>query len=290
MLNKKISDIVKPISHELKVFERLLKGMVKYDNALLNPDLINFLFSNQKRLRPIFVFLFSKILNIKDTKTVQKIALALELIHSASLIHDDIIDETQIRRNQETFHNKFNTKIAVLLGDLLLSKALTVLSKTNSEIIEIFSKKIKDTILGEIEQNLNLYRVTSENEYIKKTYSKTGNLFMAGLEALFTLQEINSDIKENLKIFLINYSIAFQINNDIKDIKHDEENGNYTLVMLYFLMENSIDEFNEISIDKYVLMAKEKKNIYKKFAIEFLNTVENTVYKKSFLDLCDLTL
>ena len=146
---------IKSIKNEMDTFELELKKIINSQDNFLKDDLEKFMFSNQKRLRPIFVFLFSKILNIQSP-LVLKIALALELLHSATLVHDDIIDEEKIRRLNPTFYAKYGSKLAVLEGDLLLSMALDILSDTSLDILKIFSKKIKMTVLGEIEQNSNL--------------------------------------------------------------------------------------------------------------------------------------
>ena len=236
------------------------------------------MFSNQKRLRPIFVILFSKILNIEDN-IVQKIAIISELIHSASLIHDDVIDEEKIRRNNIPFYKKYDSKTAILLGDWLLAKSLEILSDTNLEISKIFSKRILLTITGEIEQNSSLFKLTDENQYIEKTFQKTGNLFLAGIESLFTMKEINPDIQN----FMINYSTAFQIKNDIKDIKEDSKLGNYTLAMLYYLKDNmDINEAKKLAVSKMLE--------YKNKALFFAQKIEQNVYQKTLIELCKATI
>lgn len=280
-----LQDIISPIKDDLNIFENNLKNIIQDCNNFLLEDMMNFMFTNPKRLRPIFIFLFSKILNI-NTPLVQKIALVSELIHSASLIHDDIIDEADMRRNYPSLHIKFGTKKAILEGDLLLSQALSVLSETTLEIAKIYSDKIKLTISGEIEQNENLYKEMSFDEYINKTFNKTGNLFMAGLEALFSIAGRN----EALYNFMKNYSIYFQLKNDIKGINPDKNLGNYTLVMLYFLKDYKIEDFNNTDIEKYILKAKEKISFFKGQALYSLNLIPNSKYKDSLLKIIDLGL
>ncbi|MBQ8476080.1 polyprenyl synthetase family protein [bacterium] len=271
-----------PIQDDLDIFEKKLRNIiVNYDNFLLE-DISNFIFSNPKRLRPITVFLFSKILNI-NSPLVMKIALISELIHSASLIHDDILDEAELRRKNKTLYSKYGSKIAVLEGDLLLSSALELLAETNLEISKIYSKRIKLTIQGELKQNENLFNTQDENEYFKKTFNKTGNLFLAGLEALFSLGEYN----KNLEDFIINYSMAFQLKNDIKGIKEDRNLGNYTLVMLYFLKDYKIEDFSKKNLDKYIKKANEKIEFYKANARKSLNFIEKTQYSEALSKLLD---
>ena len=274
----KIKKIILPIKEDMDVFESKLKNITNSCDNFLKDDLISFMFSNQKRLRPIFVILFSKILNIESV-LVQKIAVISELIHSASLIHDDVIDEEKIRRNNIPFYKKYDSKTAILLGDWLLAKSLEILSDTNFEISKIFSKRILLTITGEIEQNSSLFKLTDENQYIEKTFQKTGNLFLAGIESLFTMKEINSDIQN----FMINYSTAFQIKNDIKDIKEDSKLGNYTLAMLYYLKDNmDINEAKKLAVSKMLE--------YKNKALFFAQKIEKSIFQKTLIELCEATI
>ncbi|MBQ4647301.1 MAG: polyprenyl synthetase family protein [Candidatus Gastranaerophilales bacterium] len=264
--------IIFPIKKELEIFEKDLKEIILLQDNFLMSDLEKFIFNNPKRLRPILIFLSAKILKI-DNALTNKIAIITELIHSASLIHDDIIDEEALRRNHPTFFKKYGSKLAVLEGDLLLALALEELGKTSLDITKIFASKIKKTIQGEINQNENLNKITNIETYFKKTNAKTANLFIAGIEALFTLGKKN----ENLLSFIENFALGFQIKNDIDDFKSnksDIKNGNYTLPMIYSSIEKSIEKVEEI------------KNI----ALEELNKIENSIYKDSLIELANYTL
>ena len=282
--------ILFPIKNELDNFEKNLKEIVNLNSNFLTSDLNNFLFTNPKRLRPILIFLFAKILKINSV-LVQKIALTSELIHNASLIHDDIIDEEKIRRNNPTFYKKYGSKLAVLEGDLLLSLALEEISKTNIEISSVFSSKIKATIQGEIKQNENLENITDIDTYYTKTFNKTANLFLAGLEALFVLENKN----ESLLDFTKNFALAFQIKNDIDNFKNnstDFKNGNYTLPVIYFFKENNSINLNQNDIDfqKYIDKSCEEIKKLKEKSLLSLEKIENSIYKKSLIDLTNYVL
>lgn len=260
------------IEDNIEHFENTLKKIVNKDKNFLTPDLNKFLFTNPKRLRPRFVFLFARVLNC-NSSLVYNIALALELIHSASLIHDDILDFEDTRRNNLTFYKKYGSRLAVLEGDYLLSLANEELAKTNNKILNIFSLRIKKTILGEILQNENLNKILDYDNYIKKTFNKTGNLFMAGLEALFEVCDIDFEIQNNLFEFLKNYSIAFQIKNDIdnfKKNKSDFKNGNYTLPMIYFEKDKKKTDFDEC-----LKKAQNEVLKYKNTALDYLSKIQN---------------
>ena len=293
---RNIKDIISVVKNESDTFEKKLKIIIDKNRNFLKEDLKNFMFSNPKRLRPLFVFLFSKILKIDNFNQVLNIALALEFIHNASLIHDDILDNEKLRRNNPTFYEKYGAKLAVLEGDMLLSMALNILSDTNLDILKIFSNKIQKTLEGEIEQNSSLNKIIDERTYIRKTFNKTGNLFFAGLESLFVLKNIDDKTKYKLRKFLKNYTLAFQIKNDIDNIKNknlsDIKNGNYTLPVLYFCQENDIDLLNceNDCFQNCINLANKKVDKYRKSAIIFLNEIEDSVYKKVLTDLCNYTL
>lgn len=278
-----------PIKNELFALENELKKVIaNCDNFLLN-DLNNFMFSNPKRLRPILIFLFSKILKIEG-EIVNKIALITELIHNASIIHDDIIDEEKIRRNFLTFNAKFGSKMAVLEGDLLLAIALEKLSETTLDISKIFASKIKATINGEIIQNENISKITDIETYYKKTFNKTGNLFFAGVNSLYTLKNIDNSTKEKLNLFLKNFTLAFQIKNDIDNFKKnssDYKNGNYTLPVIYFFMENNTAEINQndLNFEKYIDKSCETVEKLKSEAIDSLEYIENSEFKNALIEI-----
>ena len=295
-MDEKIKKIVLPIKNNLEIFEKKLNDIIEENSNPLNNHLHKFMFQNAKRLRAIFVFLFAEILNIKD-EIIFDIALLSELIHSASLVHDDIIDESNKRRNIETFNSKFNSKIAVLEGDLLLAIALEVLSKTNLEIVNIYSKRIKKTILGEINQNISSN--IDINTYLDKTFNKTGNLFVVGLEALFSLKKQDEILKQNLLDFIKNYSMAFQLKNDISDIKSkkfsDAKHKNYTLPLILFAIENKInlmdfEKYLSFDFNKYILQSEQYLEQYTKKALKNIQQIENNCYKQALIELTQYTL
>lgn len=295
-MDEKIKKIVLPIKNNLEIFEKKLNDIIEENSNPLNNHLHEFMFQSAKRLRAIFVFLFAEILNIKD-EIIFDIALLSELIHSASLVHDDIIDESNKRRSIETFNSKFNSKIAVLEGDLLLAIALEVLSKTNLEIVNIYSKRIKKTILGEISQNISTN--IDINTYLDKTFNKTGNLFVVGLEALFSLKKQDEILKQNLLDFIKNYSVAFQLKNDISDIKSkkfsDAKHKNYTLPLILFAIENKInlmdfEKYLSFDFNKYILQSEQYLEQYTKKALKNIQQIENNCYKQALIELTQYTL
>ena len=287
--------LIPSIKNEILIFEDNFKELIKSKNLLLQNEINEFLFLNPKRLRPIFVFLFAKILKIENALT-SKIALISELIHNASLLHDDVIDDEDKRRGKLAFHQKINSKIAILEGDFLLSLALEELSKTSLEILNIYSDKIQKTIQGEIKQNLSLEQILNVEEYFKNNFSKTGNLFLAGLESLLTINNFPFEIQKSLKDFMINYSFAFQLKNDIDNILKncsDIKNGNYTLPVIYFNLKNpnkTLDSITKENLEEEIKNSYIKLEEFKNNAIFSLKNIEDSIFKEDLIRLTKNTL
>lgn len=118
-------------------------------------DILDFIFAKSKRLRPLTVFLIKNMFNSSDDKFVD-LAIALEILHSATLVHDDIIDNARIRRLNPAFNFKYNPQIAVILGDYLLSLSLKLLSKIGSAaVFSYFADNTLKICKGEINQFFN---------------------------------------------------------------------------------------------------------------------------------------
>lgn len=294
-LNKKeeqIKNIINPIKAEMEVFEEKFKNAIFEEKNFLSEELYSYLSLGAKRLRVIFVFLFSKILNIPKEKEndVFKIALLCEFLHNATLFHDDILDNEEKRRGQKAFQIEHGNKLSILQGDFLLALALKILSTLPKEIVEIFSKKILNTVKGEISQWDSKNVVLKVENYYKKSFEKTGNIFLAGLESLFCLKEIDDFIKENLKKYLYNFSLAFQIKNDIDDFSKnssDYKNGNFTLPIIYFKEENK-EELGKIDIkklEKYIKKANLKVEEINKNSLIYLKNIEEKIENKNELEI-----
>jgi len=290
--NEQIKNIIKPIKEELDIFENEFKTLIFKEKNFLTDDLYSFLEENAKRLRVIFVFLFSKILNVKDNALVLKIALLVEIIHNATLLHDDIIDEDKSRRGQKAFYLKFGQKMSILEGDFLLVLALKILAQCPQKIVEIFSNRVLNTVQGELKQQENNFKTPKLEDYYKKSFEKTGNLFMAGLESLFEFSKVQDSIKENLENYLYNFCLAFQIKNDIDNFKKgcsDFKNGNYTLPLI--LYHKDCGEFKKIpeNIEKYIKLANEEAKKISRKSIFYLDKIEYNIYKDSLAKLNSLT-
>lgn len=242
-----------------------------------------------KKIRSLIVFLFFKALCFEINDDFIKLQSSIEIIHNATLIHDDIIDKADIRRGIETFNSKFDNSLAVISGDYLLSVALKyILSLNNCEILNIFANIIEKMCVGEISQYFNRFNLPTIEDYIEKSKAKTASLFSASFESAAILYNFDRNIALD---FADNFGIAFQIRDDIlnfvekdnKPVKNDYDEGIYTAPIIYAggNIENlSVGiEKAKLLLDNYLCNCR---NILDKAVID------NNVYKKAILELLGL--
>lgn len=199
-------------------FEKHLREIIESNPSKFNNEILEFIFAPSKRIRPRLIFACLRALEQPITPQHMKAALATELLHSATLIHDDVVDESLIRRGLETFYKKHGLKMSVILGDYLLSIALKLLCELNNpKILEIFSQNLIQICNGEINQYFLKNKTPTLEDYIEKTTQKTALLFVCGVSSALELCEIDPETKKNMENFALNFGIAFQIKDDIDD-------------------------------------------------------------------------
>ena len=210
--------IKKPIAQELKIFEKQFYKSISSKVKLLDLILIYILNRKGKQIRPTLVLLFAKMFSKGDiSQKSYRAANLVELIHSASLIHDDIVDDSHIRRNFLTLNALWKNKISVLVGDFFLSKAL-LLSTENKDydLLNEVSLAVKEISEGELFQIQKSRSFSlSEKEYLDIISKKTASLFACCCK----VGSISSGIKDLDKINTFgNYlGIIFQIKDDLFD-------------------------------------------------------------------------
>lgn len=235
MFNKEsYSRIYEAVKGDIQKVEAQLFEAVPFENSFYK-DLGGFLMSPSKRIRSVLTFLYLRANGFEIMPQHISLMCIVELIHNASLIHDDVIDRDEIRRSEKTLNKKFGNKMAIIGGDYLLSivmKKLTALG--NIELFAIFSSAIKNMCEGEILQNENLYKIPTLEDYIEKTYKKTGSLFEASVSSAMLISTGNRDDK--CSRFGKNFGIAFQIRDDLNNIitgGKDIEQGIYNAPVIY---------------------------------------------------------
>lgn len=190
----------------------------------VNTDLIEFLSAPSKRLREVLPVLYVKAAGHELNEKQSDILAVVEIVHNASLLHDDVIDESAMRRGQETIYKKFGSKTAIIAGDYLLSIALDKLSKTGNPLVtERFSKTIRQMCIGEITQNFSRFKKGTLEDYIEKTKNKTAYLFETAFCTCLMLGDDCSRLIESAGRLGMNIGIAFQIRDDIINMTNTDK-------------------------------------------------------------------
>ena len=225
----KLSIIKRPITGDLNDFSKLFSDALSHSNGLLASVLEHIKKRTGKQMRPILILLIAKNYG-KISYVTQHSAVGLELLHTASLVHDDVVDESAERRGQKSVNAQYNNKVAVLVGDYLLSTALLNVSLTHNDLIVQNLAELGRTLAkGEILQLTNIdNRDLSEDVYYQVIEQKTAALFesccaIGALSANASPEQI-----ELAKKFGHNLGIIFQIKDDIFDYYDSDEIGKPT--------------------------------------------------------------
>ena len=224
-----LSIIKGPITGDLNDFSKLFSDALSHSNGLLASVLEHITKRTGKQMRPILILLIAKNYG-KISYVTQHSAVGLELLHTASLVHDDVVDESAERRGQKSVNAQYNNKVAVLVGDYLLSTALLNVSLTHNDLIVQNLAELGRTLAkGEILQLTNIdNRDLSEDVYYQVIEQKTAALFesccaIGALSANASPEQI-----ELAKKFGHNLGIIFQIKDDIFDYYDSDEIGKPT--------------------------------------------------------------
>ena len=217
-------DIIKlPISNELAAFEDKFKGAMKSNVALLDTIMTYIVKRKGKQVRPMFVFYCAKLFNNVTEATFRGASL-VELLHTATLVHDDVVDDSDERRGFFSINALWKNKIAVLVGDYLLSKGLLLAIKNKDfNLLEIVSTAVEQMSEGELLQiekarNLNL----SEEIYFDIIRKKTASLIASCCAIGAASAGANSEQIEQMRLFGEYIGIAFQIKDDLLDYGDDD--------------------------------------------------------------------
>lgn len=252
-----LESIQKSISPELKMLNERIVGALSTSNKLMNEVVETYLKTKGKQIRPILVMLSAKMFGTIDEKVISA-AAAVEMLHNASLIHDDVIDETKERRNNPTINCIWDNHIAVLVGDYFVSAALQqAISTQDPRIIAALSQLGAILSLGEIDQIYNAQsHVLSEEAYFNVIKAKTASLFVACVAMGGYAVKASDDEIEKLKQFTNLLGLCFQIRDDVFDYFEDKKvgkptgndlrEGKITLPLLHVLLNESLPLHEEM--------------------------------------------
>lgn len=224
-----IQEIQKLIAPELQALNNLIASTLDSPNELMNRIVDNYLRTKGKQIRPILVILSAKLFGEVNDNVIRA-AAAVELLHNASLIHDDVVDETKMRRNTPTINGIWDNHIAVLVGDFFVSSSLQLAMQTGDiRIINAIAKLGKLLSIGELDQiYCARFHNLTEPAYMQTIERKTASLFMACVEmGGFAVGASDSDIAD-IREFARLLGLCFQIKDDIFDYFEDKNIGKPT--------------------------------------------------------------
>ena len=243
---ERLEQIKSPISAEFEVFKQKFDASLQSSNPLLG-EVINFIKQRKgKMMRPILTLLMAKLYGEIEDSTYYA-AISLELLHTASLVHDDVVDESDKRRGQSSVNAIYDNKVSVLVGDYLLATSLTNAAMTTDvQLVELVSRLGQALSEGEIIQLSNTNASDfSEDVYFDVIKKKTAALFSTAAEAGARSVKSSDEMAKNAALFGELLGIAFQIKDDIFDYYksdvlgkatgNDMREGKLTLPALYVL-------------------------------------------------------
>ncbi len=241
-----------PVEADLALLTDNLKNLVGARHKILYAAAEHLFGAGGKRIRPAIVLLLARA-TLPDqgiTPRHRRLAEITEMIHTASLVHDDVVDESATRRGVPTVHSLFDNRVAVLAGDFLFAQSSWYLANLdNLEVVKLLSRVIMDLAEGEIRQGLKHFDTTlSIEDYLEKSYYKTATLIANSAKAVGVLSEVSAPVAENLYNFGRSLGLAYQIVDDILDFTGSSEvlgkpagsdlrSGNLTAPVLYALEE-----------------------------------------------------
>lgn len=310
-----------PVDSDLRLLTDNLKKLVGARHQLLEAAAEHLFAAGGKRIRPAIVLLVARatMLDLDITPRHRRLAEITEMIHTASLVHDDVIDEAELRRNVPTVHSLFGNQIAVLAGDFLFAQSSWYLANLdNLEVVKLLSEVIRDYAEGEIQQAMNRFDTSSSIEtYLEKTYYKTASLMANSAKASGLLSETSEAVAEKLYAYGRYLGLAFQIVDDILDFTTPTEilgkpagsdliSGNLTAPVLYAMEEKPYlevlieREFSQAGdIEQAIALVRESNGIQRsrelaanhaKLAVQHLDCLKPSDATQALIDLADYAL
>ena len=212
----------------LSVQERIASAL-ESDISLLNSTNASILSQSGKQLRPMLALMFARACTGRATDAGIRYAAAAELLHNATLLHDDVADGSELRRGKPTVMSLMGPSVSVLVGDYWLVKAMELIlqdSDTDTTAIRIFSKTLSDLAEGEM---LQLQKAqsgdTDEKDYLRIIYNKTASLFEAACVSASISAGVSEDVVKAARDYAVALGLAFQIKDDILDYSGTESVG-----------------------------------------------------------------
>lgn len=310
-----------PVENDLSILIDNLTSLVQAQHPILGAAAEHLFSAGGKRIRPAIVLLLSRatMKGLDITPRHRRLAEITEMIHTASLVHDDVVDDAELRRQVPTVNTLFGNRIAVLAGDFLFAQSSWYLANLdNLQVVKLLSEVIRDFAEGEIQQGLSCFDtdVTLE-KYLQKSYFKTASLIANSGKAAVILSDVGEEIANKIYSYGRNLGLAFQIVDDILDFTTTTEvlgkpagsdlaSGNLTAPVLFAMEEKPSlkilieREFSEegdlvqaldlINHSHGIEKARSLAYQHSQLALEDLQCLPNSPAKESLMDLTDYVL
>jgi octaprenyl-diphosphate synthase len=217
-----ITALRQPVAEDVKAVDALILRRLQSDVVLINQIGTYIVNSGGKRLRPLSVLLAARACGYQGTQHID-LAAVVEFIHTATLLHDDVVDASELRRNRETANLVWGNDASVLVGDFLYSRAFEMMVAVgNMRVMDVLSHATNRIAEGEVLQLLNTHDPdTDESRYMEVIKRKTATLFEAGVRLGAVLAESGPEIEEAAASYGLNLGIAFQLIDDALDYSTD---------------------------------------------------------------------
>jgi heptaprenyl diphosphate synthase len=275
------------LNSDINVIERELEAAIEAESPLLRQASLHTLRAGGKRIRPVFVLLGGKFGDY-NIEAIKNVAVPLELIHMASLVHDDVIDDAELRRGQPTIKAKWDNRIAMYTGDYIFARALELIGDVKDPLAhQILSNTIVQLSVGEIEQIKDKYQFDQNlRDYLRRIRRKTALLIAASCQLGAVASGVEERVHKNLYRFGYYVGMSFQITDDVLDFTGTEQElgkpaggdliqGNITLPVLYAMrsealsakIKNVHEHMNRAELDEVISLIKQSGAIEKSLAI-----------------------
>jgi len=241
------------VQEQLPLVETRMRSISIDHNTELEAAIDHLLSSGGKRIRPTVTLLSGGMLDSDEHKLIT-LAAAIEMLHTATLVHDDLIDGALLRRGISTLNARWSPAATVLTGDFMFARAAKLAAETeNVQIIQQFADTLATIVNGEIDQMFPGDGQISIEEYEKRIFAKTASLFELATRAAGLLSPVDSDVVNDLALFGYDIGMAFQIIDDVLDftseqstvgkpVASDLRQGIITLPAIYFIEQNPEDK------------------------------------------------
>ena len=241
-----------PVQEQIKLVEERIRAQADDKHADMRAALEHLLSSGGKRVRPTVVLLVGNMLGGSQEKLVT-VGAAIELLHTATLVHDDLIDGSLLRRGMPTLNARWSPAATVLTGDFLFARAAKLAAEADHlELMKLFAETLATIVNGELTQLFTSRGLINRNNYHQRIYAKTASLFEMSARAGALVSPVDEETVEAMRVFGYEVGMAFQIVDDILDFTGDQTavgkplgsdllQGLVTLPAIYYAEENPED-------------------------------------------------